>query len=84
MGTSLVSQLGDSGQPGHNDLAALARIIEAGVPARSRWALNAAAEAAITEGIGGILVVQIPPKGKDLVDITFTIGMVEVVSRWAG
>lgn len=77
-------QLGDSGQPASQDLAALAQIIEEGVPARSRWALNAAADAAITEGIGGILVIKIPPKGKDLVDIQFTIGIVEVVHRWAG
>lgn len=78
-----MSQLGDSGQPG-SDLAALARIIDAGVPARSRWALVAAAEAARTEGIGGVLVIKIAPKSKDYVDISFTIGMVEIVNRWTG
>lgn len=61
----------------------MAKVIAAGMGSRSRWALNAAAEAAGTEGIAGVVVIKIPAKGKDYVDITFTIGMVEVVSRWA-
>ena len=82
-----VTQLGEPGGsgPAAQDLASLAEVIgPQGLGARSRWALTAAAEAAKTEGIGGILVVRIPPKGKELVDMSFTIGKVEVISRWAG
>lgn len=84
MGRGPVTEpLGELGEQQAN-LLALQKIIDSGVGARSRWALNAAAEAARTEGIAGILVLKIPPKGKDYVDITFTIGQVEVVSRWTG
>lgn len=62
--------------------AIVARIIGPQVGARSRWALNAAADAAGTEGIAGCLVVQIPSHCSDYVDVIFTIGTVEMVSRW--
>lgn len=53
-----------------------------GMGARSRWALKAAIEAADTEGLGGVCVLMIPTKTKDYIDVTFTCGTVDVISRW--
>lgn len=58
------------------------RLVGAGMGPRSAWALRAAADAAGTDGIGGVLTIRIPPKTKDYVDLAFTCGTVEVVHRW--
>lgn len=60
----------------------LGRLLMKGMGARSKWALGAAIQAAHTEGIGGVCVLQIPSKAKDYIDITFTCGIVDVISRW--
>lgn len=64
-------------------LALLGKITGGGIGSRSQFALRTAADAAGTEGIGGVIVIKIPPKCKDYVDVDFTIGVVEVVSRWS-
>lgn len=53
-----------------------------GMGQRSRWALRTSLDAADTEGVAGICVLRIPPKEKDYIDVTFTVGAVDVVSRW--
>lgn len=77
-------QRGEAGRPARDDDDAelVNMILAAGLGARSRWALKAAADAAGTEGIGGVLVIQIPPKGKDHCEMSFTIGTVEVTTKW--
>ena len=60
----------------------LAIIIGKGMGQRSKWALGAARDARTTDGIAGLLVLKIPSKVGDFVDVTFTCGIVEVVSRW--
>lgn len=66
-----------------NDLARrLGERILAGLGTRSRWALRTSLDAAETEGVVGIMVLRIPPKTKDYLDVTFTVGQVDVVSRW--
>lgn len=49
---------------------------------RSRWALQTAIAAAETEGVAGVFIVKIPPRSKDYLDVTFTVGTVDVISRW--
>lgn len=61
---------------------ALGNLIMKGLGTRSAWALETALRAAETEGITGVCVVQIPAKNKDYAEITFTVGTVDVVSRW--
>lgn len=51
---------------------------------RGLWALRAAADAARTDGIVGAIIVKIPSTPKDFIDITFTNGAVDVVTRWGG
>jgi hypothetical protein len=57
--------------------------VRAGLGTRSRWALRAALDAAEAEGIAGVLVLQISPKVKDHPEVQFTIGDVELISRWS-
>jgi hypothetical protein len=54
-----------------------------GMGPRSRWAMRTSLDALDTEGVGGICVVKIPPKSKDFIDVTFTVGDVDVISRWS-
>lgn len=60
----------------------LAGMILRGMGTRSRWALRTSLDAAETEGVAGICVLRIPPKERDRIDVTFTVGNVDVVSRW--
>ena len=57
------------------------RIIQ-GLGTRSAWALRAAVDAGETPDIAGIIVIKVPPKNSDRLDITFTIGTVDVTTRW--
>jgi hypothetical protein len=61
----------------------LGEILGGGMGQRSKWALNSAHDASKTDGITGMLVIKIPSRSKDHVDISFTCGLVEVVSRWS-
>lgn len=61
--------------------AALTELL-AELGARSRFALSTAVDAARTEGIAGVLVVKFPPRSKDHPECQFTIGTVDVISRW--
>lgn len=60
----------------------VANLVRHGMGARSKWALRAALDAAETEGIAGMLMLKIPSKPKDLPDVAFCIGPVELVQRW--
>lgn len=77
-----------NGELEHDELTQLANrlaeIIVRGLGTRSQWALRTALDAADTEGIAGLAVLRVPPKNKDFIDITFTVGTVDVISRWAG
>ena len=72
MGESELSRLADG----------LSGLVRAGLGQKSRWALKTALSAAETEGIGAVLVVRIPPKSKDHIDLDFQPGSVEVLYTW--
>lgn len=57
-------------------------VIIRGLGTRSTWALRTALDAAETEGVAGMCVMKIPAKSKEFVDVTFTIGRVDLISRW--
>jgi hypothetical protein len=61
----------------------VALVIVKGLGSRSRWALRTSLDAVETDGIAGICVVKIPPKSKDFIDVTFTVGDVDIISRWS-
>lgn len=48
---------------------------------RSRWALRTAADARQVEGIPGCVVIMLPSSTREFVDVTFTTGVVEAVTR---
>lgn len=60
----------------------MAMTILKGLGTRSRWALRTGLDAAETDGISGVCVLQFPPKGNDHIDIAFTAGAVDVITRW--
>jgi hypothetical protein len=62
----------------------LAETILRGLGTQSKWALRTALDAAGTEGIPGHLSVRIPPRVKDYLDIRFTVGQVDIITRWDG
>lgn len=65
------------------DLATkLGHLVLRGLGARSAWALNAACSAAEVDGIAGVIAIKIPARKKDYIDVVFTAGAVDVVSRW--
>lgn len=51
---------------------------------RSRWALETALEAAEAESVSGVLIFQIPSRVKDRLEVHFTAGTCDVVTRWEG
>jgi hypothetical protein len=61
----------------------LSELIAEGLGSRSTWALRAAIDAAQSKDVAGVLVIKIPPNTKDRLDVTFTIGVVDVISRWS-
>ena len=66
-------------------LGTLAEVIMNKLRPQSRWALQTAADAASTAGIGGTLVLKLPTRPQDPVDLTYitgTSGTTDVVSRW--
>lgn len=56
--------------------------ILAGLGPRSQWALRTALDAMDTDGVAGVLVVTVPAKCKERLDVSFTVGTVDVISRW--
>lgn len=52
--------------------------------ARSRWALQAGVDAADADSVSGILVIEIPSRVKDYLEVSFTAGDCDVVTRWGG
>jgi hypothetical protein len=62
----------------------LAKLLAAGLGTRSKWALRSATDAAQTNGISGMIAIQIPVKAGDRCEINFTCGVVELISRWGG
>jgi hypothetical protein len=48
----------------------------------SRWALEVALKAAITDGVAGTLVIQIPRQTRDIVDVAFVAGVCELTQRF--
>lgn len=60
----------------------LGEMVLAGLGVRSRWALRTAIDAARTEGISGVLVVTVPAKERDYCEVSFTVGIVDIIERW--
>lgn len=69
-----------------NDLERLAdgfsTMIMKGLGSRSQFALRTSIDADHSEGITGACVLWIPSRFADRLDVTFTIGDVELLSRW--
>jgi hypothetical protein len=61
----------------------LAEQITKGLGVRSAWALKAALDAGDADGVAGVIVFTIPAKCKDHVDVSFTIGTVDITTRWS-
>ncbi len=68
----------------HDELSArLADLLhENNLGTRSRWALETALAAAEVESVGGVLVIAIPPRTKERLEVHFTAGLCDVVTRW--
>ena len=68
----------------HEEVAArlVALLAEGQLGTRSQWALETALKAAETESVAGWMVVEIPAKVKDRVDVHFTAGRCELVNRF--
>lgn len=60
----------------------IADLVRHGMGSRSQWALRTALDAAETEGVAGVLSLQLPGKCKEQPEVMFTIGTVELVQRW--
>lgn len=48
----------------------------------SKWALDVAVKALVTEGVAGTLVIQIPRQTRELVEISFVAGVCELTQRF--
>lgn len=51
---------------------------------RSKWALETGVNAADAESVSGVLTIEVPPKVKDRLEVSFTTGECDVVTRWGG
>lgn len=58
-------------------------LLSRGVGGRSRWALRTALDAAETGGVAGMMCIAISGKGKDHLDVSFTVGEVDLITRWS-
>lgn len=64
--------------------ARMAKLVGGGLGTRSRWALETALSAVEAESVGGFLIFEIPSRTKDRVEVHFTAGRCDVVTRWGG
>jgi hypothetical protein len=48
----------------------------------SRWALEVALKAVLTDGVAGTLIIQIPRQRKDMCDVSFVAGTCELMQRF--
>lgn len=60
----------------------LSELLLRGMGSRSEFHLRVAMEAASREGVGGVIAIQIPSKGKGLAECVYTTGVVEISARW--
>lgn len=60
----------------------LAEVVDGGkIGDHGLWALRAAADAARTEGVSGVIIVKIPKAARDFVEVDFHSGVSEVSTR---
>jgi len=70
-------------QPDRSDLAReLARVLTQATGERSQFAMRTAFEAAQIDGVGGMLLIRMPQRSRNRVEVAFHSGVVDLIGRW--